>query len=107
MLRLVPDLSAFVAEIRRILRPGGAVVFQDRFTLPQAVPPEEGERQLVVRYDDASPLGIEELWVPVRRNLGADALGALADHGLQPMADTPPAPSLIAHRHVAIVGRVI
>ena len=107
VLRLVPDLSAFVAEIRRILRPGGAVVFQDRFTLPQAVPPEEGERQLVVRYDDASPLGIEELWVPVRRNLGADALGALADHGLQPMADTPPAPSLIAHRHVAIVGRVI
>lgn len=107
VLRLVPDLSAFIAEARRILRPGGAVVFQDRFMLPQAAPPEKGERQLVVRYDDASPFGIEELWVPVRRNLGADALAVLSDHGLQPMADTPPAPSLIAHRHVAIVGRAI
>ena len=107
VLRLVPDLSVFVGETRRILRLGGAVVFQDRFTLPQGAPPEEGERQLVVRYDDASALGIEELWVPVRRNLGADTLAVLADRGLQPMADTPPAPSQLTHRHVAIVGRVI
>lgn len=108
VLRLVPDLAAFVADVCRLLRPGGAVVCQDRFALP--LPPRtraaaEEDRQLVVREGAQSGSGIAKLWAPVRRRLGADVIDLLADHGLAATLDWPPAPSLLAHRHAAIVGR--
>lgn len=108
VLRVVPDLAAFVAAARRLLRPGGAVIFQDRFALPlppRTVAAGDGDRQLVVRDGAASGPGIVKLWAPVRRRLGADVIGLLADHGLAAALNWPPAPSLLAHRHAAIVAR--
>ncbi len=108
VLQLVPDLEVFVGHIRRLLRPAGAVVFQDRFFLPLAhrpPRPQKGERQLVVRYGATS--GVEKLCVPVCRHLGTDSLDLFAAYGLVPTVELPPAPSLLAHRHVAVVARKI
>ena len=110
VLQLVPDLAAFVADVRCLLRPGGAVVFQDRFTLPlppQTGPAGEDDWQLVVRERGELAPGIVKLRVPVRRRLGADFIDVCATHGLAATVDLPPAPSLLAHRHPAIVARCI
>ena len=113
VLQLVPDLGDFVASVRRLLRPRGAAIFQDRFVLPLPVltRPAGDEaprcRQLIVRDAAAAPSGFVRLEVPIERHLGADFLSLLAENALAPTVEWPPAPSLFCHRHVAVLGRSV
>lgn len=112
VLRLVPDLREFVASARRLLRPRGAVVFQDQFLLPlpastRSAGQEPPCEQTVVRNADAAPSGYVKLAIPIRRHLGADLLNLLAENGLAPTVEWPPAPSLFSHRHVVVLARAV
>lgn len=113
VLRLVPDLGDFVASVRRLLRPHGTAIFQDRFVLPlPALTRPTGDeaprcRQLVVRSAAGAPSGLVRLDVPIERHLGADFLSLLAENALAPTVEWPPAPSLFCHRHVAVLARWI
>lgn len=112
VLRIVPDLGEFVAATRRLLRPRGAVVFQDQFVLPlpaltRPADQEPPGEQTVVRTADAAPSGYVKLAVPIRRHLGADLLHLLAESNLASTVEWPPAPSLFSHRHVAVLARSV
>lgn len=113
VLQLVPDLGEFVESVRRLLRPRGAAIFQDRFVLPLPAltrPTRDDEprcRQLVVRNAAAAPSGFVRLDVPIERHLGGDFLSLLAENALAPTVEWPPAPSLFCHRHVSVLARSV
>ena len=113
VLRLVPDLGGLVEQFRLLVRPGGAVIFQDQYRRPfprltEKTDPEEPIRlrQTVFRAAPYSLYGYEEIDVPVRREIGADFIALLARHGFDAYVHRPLLPVYPNGREMAIVAQV-
>lgn len=109
VLRVVPELPPLLAAIRRMMRPAGVVIFQDRFAHPwpehtsETASPEEF--LAIMRHAPEHPEGFAEEHVPVRRVLGADFAALLARHGLEGFVDRPLMPVAASSSRMAIVAR--
>ncbi len=112
VLRLVPDLGRYVEQLQSLVRPGGAVIFQDQYRRPFPRLTEKTEprepirpRQTVFRAAPYSLYGYEEIEVPVRREIGADFIALLARHGFDAYVHRPLPPVYPNGREMAVVAQ--
>lgn len=109
VLRVVPELPPLLAAVRRLLRPGGIAIFQDRFAHPWPEHTSETASpdafQVVQRRTSAHLAGFVEEHLPVRRVLGADFVSLLERHGLEGFVDRPLIPVAVSSSRMAILAR--
>jgi SAM-dependent methyltransferase len=102
LLRLVPDLHAFLGECFRVIESGGVVIFQDhyRWPLPDEISSLTNERGDISK--SPKPLGGSEQFL--MRELGANFLDELKSIGFVSYFDRPAIAIDPLYRHGVVIG---
>jgi SAM-dependent methyltransferase len=109
VLRVVPHLDNLLSETTRICRPGGTVIFQDRFPWPlperSEILAELSRGELIYRKPPAFAALGKEGKLPIYRRLGADLIGALRGQGFLVHADRIGLPLQDYYREMALIAQ--